>query len=239
MKPGATPVLLGRDFIEDTHWLQGNAVHEVIKDVEEEELKFGDTCDKEPQVGEDPVLREELQRVLSDFKKDQDSTELCRAQEVRIELKDPNAVIYAVPRKLSPKKRMILEELVKELLGKGFIRPSSSPYASPVVIVPKKNNQYRLCVDFRKLNEEIIPIRYPLPRIDDLLSHLVGAEYFTTLDLQHGYHQIPVSEDCRKYTAFTTPLGLYEYNVLPFGITTAPAFFQKVISEVFADLIYH
>ncbi|GKT37594.1 uncharacterized protein LOC118754803, partial [Aduncisulcus paluster] len=157
MKPGATPVLLGRDFIEDTHWLQGNAVHEVIKDVEEEELKFGDTCDKEPQVGEDPVLREELQRVLSDFKKDHDSTELCRAQEFRIELKDPNAVIYAVPRKLSQKKRIILEELVKELLGKGFIRPSSSPYASPVVIVPKKNNQYRLCVDFRKLNEEIIP----------------------------------------------------------------------------------
>ncbi|GKT28667.1 Transposon Ty3-G Gag-Pol polyprotein, partial [Aduncisulcus paluster] len=136
-------------------------------------------------------------------------------------------------------RRQILEEILQDLLDKGFIRPSTSPYASPIVLVPKKNGTYRLCVDYRELNNHIIPIRYPLPRIDDLLMHLVGAKYFSTLDLQHGYHQIKVEETSRPLTAFTTPLGLYEFNVLPFGITTAPAYFQKVISELFADLLYH
>jgi hypothetical protein len=131
-----------------------------------------------------------------------------------------------------------LEELKKQLtilLDKGFIRPSTSPYGAPILFVKKKDGTYRLVIDYRSINKLTIKNRYPLPRIDDLLDRLHGASYFTSIDLQSGYHQIRVSPEDIPKTAFRTRYGLYEFTVLPFGLTNAPATFQRLMNDLFRE----
>lgn len=104
------------------------------------------------------------------------------------------------------------------------MRPSLSEYASPVVLVKKKNGTYRLCVDYRRLNQKIIKNRYPLPLIDDQLDRLQGAKIFTTLDLKNGFFHVDVDEDSRKFTAFIIPDGQYEFLKIPFGLCNSSFF---------------
>jgi hypothetical protein len=130
-----------------------------------------------------------------------------------------------------------LESQVKALLAKGWIRPSSSPFGAPVVFAPKPDGTWRMCVDYRALNKLTVKNRWPLPRIDDMLDKLSTAKCFSSLDLTHGYHQIRLSPEDIPKTAFRTHLGLYEYTVIPMGLTNAPATFQRVMNETFADEI--
>ena len=116
------------------------------------------------------------------------------------------------------------------------IQPSCSPWASPVVLVRKKDGSHRFCVDYRELNSVTRLDSYPLPRIDDLLDQLDQAHYFTTLDLASGYWQIRVHRDSVPKTAFTTPHGLFEFRVMPFGLTNAPSVFQRLMQTVLAGL---
>ena len=108
----------------------------------------------------------------------------------------------------------------------GVIQPSNSPWASPIVMVRKKDGTHRFCVDYRSLNEVTKADTYPLPRVDDLLDQLGGAKFFTTLDLASGFWQIRVAQGSREKTAFVVPQGLFEFRVMPFGLTNAPAVFQ-------------
>ena len=118
-----------------------------------------------------------------------------------------------------------------------MIRPSTSPWCAPVVVmVPKPDGGWRLCVDYRKLNEVTVSDAYPLPRIDDTIDALGGSRVFSTMDLDKGYWQLRIAENSRQFTAFPTPRGLREYNVLPMGAKNAPAAFQRVMDQVLGDL---
>ena len=128
-------------------------------------------------------------------------------------------------------------EQLEEMLDQGVVRPSTSPWASPVVMVKKKDGSLRFCVDYRKLNEVTEKDAHPLPRIDDTLESLSGARYFSTLDLKSGYWQGPIREEDKKKTAFCTSSGrLYEFNRLPFGLCNAPATFSRLIDYVLTGL---
>ena len=129
-----------------------------------------------------------------------------------------------------------LEELIKQLddlLEKGLVEPSCSPYGAPVLFVKKKDGSMRMCIDYRKLNSCTIKNSYPLPRIDDLLDQLHGANVFSSLDLRSGYHQVRIKEGDEYKTAFRTQFGHYQFRVLPFWLCNAPATFHWLINDVF------
>ncbi|KAJ9533025.1 hypothetical protein QJQ45_018110 [Haematococcus lacustris] len=130
-----------------------------------------------------------------------------------------------------------LRKQITNLLAKGLIEPSSSPYAAPVLFVQKKSGELRMCIDYRQLNKITIRDQYPLPRIDDLFDQLAGKTVFSSLDLQAGYHQIRIPAEDVPKTAFRTPMGHYQFKVLCFGLTNAPATFQRVMNEAFAEVI--
>jgi hypothetical protein len=160
-----------------------------------------------------------------------------RGIEHRIELLDG-----AVPRSFSLRRRNVreTEELrrqITELLKLGLIKPSHSPYGAPTLLVPKKDGSKRLVVDYRALNAVTKRSSYPLPLTGDLLDQTQGARWFSKIDLMTGFHQIRVAEGDREKTAFRTPFGHYEYNVMPMGLTNAPATFMQLMNDTFRDLL--
>ena len=126
---------------------------------------------------------------------------------------------------------------VTDLLGKGFIEPSSSPFGAPVLFVQKKDGTLRMCIDYRALNNITVRDRYPLPNIQDLIDKLHGSTVYSSLDLQQGYHQIRIKPEDVPKTAFITPLGQFQFKVLCFGLTNAPATFQRVMNSIFGQYI--
>src|SRR5438128_8945738 len=134
---------------------------------------------------------------------------------------------------MSPDELKELKIHLQELLDKGFIRPSSSPWGCPALFVDKKDGTKRLCVDYQPLNAVTSKNKYPLPHIDILFDQLAGAKAFSKIDLRSGCHQIKIRAKDVPKIAFSTRYGLYEYLVMSFGLTNAPAFFMYLMSSVF------
>ncbi|KAK1608365.1 hypothetical protein QYE76_032038 [Lolium multiflorum] len=141
------------------------------------------------------------------------------------------------PDSMNPAELIELKKQLDDMLHKGLIRPSASPWRSPVLFVDKKDGANRLCTDYRKLNDVTIKNKYPLPKIEDLFDQLAGATVFSKIDLRTGYHQLKIRATDIPKTAFTTRYGLYEYNVMSFGLTNAPAYFMNLMNKVFMNFL--
>ncbi|KAK1645995.1 hypothetical protein QYE76_063800 [Lolium multiflorum] len=138
---------------------------------------------------------------------------------------------------MNPTELVELKKQLDDMLEKGLIQPSASPWRSPVLFVDKKDGATRLCTDYRKLNDVTIKNKYPLPKIEDLFDQLTGATVFSKIDLRTGYHQLKIRATDIPKTAFTTKYGLYEYNVMSFGLTNAPAYFMNLMNKIFMNFL--
>jgi hypothetical protein len=150
-----------------------------------------------------------------------------------IELQPGTAPISKKSYRMPHNELVELKIQLQDLLDKGFIRPSASPWGCPALFMKKKDNSLRLCVDYRPLNAVTIKNKYPLPRIDILFNQLAGAKVFSKIDLRSGYHQIKIRPSDIPKTAFSTRYGVYEYLVMSFGLTNAPAYFMYLMNSVF------
>ncbi|KAL0540369.1 hypothetical protein IC582_024606 [Cucumis melo] len=160
-----------------------------------------------------------------------------REVEFAIELEPGTVPISRAPYRMAPAELKELKVQLQELLDKGFIRPSVSPWGAPVLFVKKKDGSMRLCIDYRELNKVTVKNRYPLPRIDDLFDQLQGATVFSKIDLRSGYHQLRIKEEDIPKTAFRSRYGHYEFIVMSFGLTNAPAVFMDLMNRVFREFL--
>ncbi|KAH0729809.1 hypothetical protein KY289_000997 [Solanum tuberosum] len=150
-----------------------------------------------------------------------------------IDLLPDTQPISIPPYRMAPTEIKELKEQLKDLLDKGFIQPSISPWGAPVLFVRKKDGSLRMCIDYHQLNKVIVKNKYPLSRIDDLFDQLQGASYFSIIDLRSGYHQLRVRGDDIPKTALRTQYGHYEFLVISFGLTNAPAAFMDLMNRMF------
>ncbi|GKF61673.1 putative reverse transcriptase domain-containing protein, partial [Tanacetum coccineum] len=157
------------------------------------------------------------------FYKDLPGLPPTRQVEFQIDLIPGAAPVARAPYRLAPSEMKELSDQLRELSDKGFIRPNSSPWGALVLFVKKKDGSFRLCIDYRELNKLRVKNRYPLPRIDELFDQLQGSNCYSKIDLRSGYHQLRVREEDISKTTFRTRYGQYEFQVIPFGLTNAPA----------------
>ena len=181
-----------------------------------------------------PHQEEEFQNLVDEykeiFKKSPGKTNLV---EHKIYLHPGTMPIKQRYYPVSPEVQRVINEEIDKLLADGHIEESSSAWSSPIVVVPKKNGQKRICIDFRKVNNVTQKNAYPAPHINHILNQLKDAKVVSSLDLKKGFHQIPLSKDSKEITAFTVPgRGLYQYRDMPFGITNAPGSFQQLMDTV-------
>lgn len=208
--------------------------------VSADEKKF---CTDEVRVGP-AVTDEEKQRLLDlldrykhCFASSLKELGCTNVTEMNIELNSQRPVVYR-PYRLSHHEREKVRGMVDDMLEAGIVRQSASEYASPILLVRKKDGTMRMCIDYRMLNSVTIKERYPMPIIEDEIARLSGQACFITLDLASGYYQVPISERSRHLTSFVTPDGQYEFNRMPFGLANAPAVFQRMMNSVLGSARY-
>ncbi|GFW15605.1 retrovirus-related Pol polyprotein from transposon 412 [Trichonephila clavipes] len=181
---------------------------------------------------ENRQIKKELEKLIQDYKPEKTpSTDVT----MRIILKDEEPVCQH-PRRLTFTERQEVNKQIEEWLNEGIIRPSSAEYASPIVMVKKKDGSSRMCIDYRKLNQKLVKDKFPLPIIEDVLDTLQEAKVYSTLDLRNGFFHVDVDEDCRKYTSFIVPDGKFEFNKVPFGLSTIQEF-SNATYQVYLEIL--
>ncbi|CAG9089257.1 unnamed protein product [Plutella xylostella] len=202
-------------------------------DIDERLVRVGDSADE--------TDKQKLYAILHKYKHCFASTlkELgcTNVTEMTIEINSKRPIVYR-PYRLSHKEREQVRTMVQEMLEADIIRESTSEYASPIILVRKKDGKLRLCIDYRLLNSVTVKERYPMPIIEDEIARLSGQAYFISLDLASGYYQVPISETSKALTAFVTPDGQYEFNRMPIGLANAPAVFQRMMHKVLGSARY-
>jgi len=158
--------------------------------------------------------------------------------ELEIRLLDANKTVQRRPYRLGVDEKELVRDKIKEMLAANVIRPSNSPFASPILLVKKKDGSDRLCIDYRELNANTVADKYPLPLISDQVNRLRGGKYFSCLDMASGFYQIPIDVGSIERTAFVTPEGQYEFLSMPFGLKNASSIFQRAIARALGDLAY-
>ena len=217
-----------------SEFLSANQVGVYLKEGTQEFVSLASVeVTHEVRLEELPIVRD----FVDVFPVDISGLPLERDIEFSIDLLPGTGPISIAPYRMSPAELSELKKQLEELLAKQFIRPSVSPWGAPVLLVKKKDGQSRLCVDYRQLNKVTIKNRYPLPRIDDLMDQLRGAAIFSKIDLKSGYHQIRVKAEDIPKTTFRTRYGHYEYLVMPFGVTNAPAVFMDYMNRIFNSFL--
>lgn len=227
-----TPVILGMDF-----WQAMGIVPDLRKDV----WNFSTAATLDVQGALVSTLTEEEQAQLTAFLEEhwalmkRGTGCTSRVKHQIITTSEPIKQRYYP---VSPAKQKLIDAELEKMLAEDIIEPSSSPWSSPILLVPKKDGGHRFCVDFRKLNKVTKKDAYPIPYVSGILDRLRGAQYLSSLDIKSAYWQVPMSESSKEYTAFTVPgRGLYQFKRLPFGLTNAPATWQRLIDDVLgADL---
>jgi len=179
----------------------------------------------------------ELSLVLSEFA-DIFSDVPCKTtlSVHHIELQPDTKQIQCTPYRLNPEKADALKQELNKLLDLGIIEESSSPWASPIVMVPKPDGTLRLCTDFRKVNSVTVPDPFPLPLVEDLLDRVGKAKFLTKLDMTRGYWQVPLDDPSIPVSAFVTPFGHFQWRFMPFGLRNAPATFPRLVFKLLTGL---
>ncbi|UYV80221.1 hypothetical protein LAZ67_18002076, partial [Cordylochernes scorpioides] len=207
-----------------------NFIENKEKQNENDEIQF--QINKNLSFKEQERLKQILAKYTDLFSSRLGRTNLAKHQ---IHTEDAKPIKHK-PYRVSAKERTIIKDQIDEMLEEGIIRQSSSPWSFPVILVKKRDGKYRFCVDYRKLNEVTVKDVYPIPRIDDVMDTLQGSKYFSAIDLKSGYWQVEIEERDKEKTAFTTAHGLYEFNVMPFGLCNAPATFERNMDNVLGNL---
>ena len=238
--PRKVPIMLINQSDKFFHFRRGTVVgqgesleeHD-IKSVNEINCKDNAECMANIDVPEE--YKNQIKKYISSNRNlfAQKDTELGHTETVKMKL-DTGGIFLLKnrPYRLPLIKRKCVDKAIDELMEANIIERSRSPWSFPIVIVGKRDGTTRMCVDFRSLNKILKPISFPLPLIDDILTLLGGAKVFTSLDCKSGYYQVPLEENDKEKTAFACHRGLFQLNVMPFGLSTAPSIFQELANIV-------
>jgi predicted aspartyl protease len=211
------PVLVGMDFLEKYNFIID------LKNKSMTQRKLTSTL-----INDTSDVNDLIKKYSNIFNDNPSSPALVEPMKIELTTEKCKSVYY----RTSQTEDVVISQEIKKMLNLNIIRKSKSSFSFPVILVKKKDQTFRFCIDFRNLNKITTRDSYPLPRIDEMLNKLGNARYFTKLDCSSGYWQIPLNENDKYKTAFKTKDGLFEFNVLPFGLVNAPSHFQRIMNQL-------